>query len=103
MGGVNFMADTSAEEIDPGITVQVNGRTFLRTQVPRGVNRGQPFTIAQPLADRYQIRRFFASGGVGLLLEGQDRRTGAAVLIKSILRYDVVPYARVCDRDGFAN
>jgi serine/threonine protein kinase len=79
------------------------GRSFLRAEVPRGVNRGQPFTIAQPLGGRYDVRRFFASGGMGLLLEGQDRRTGAHVLIKSILRYDVVPYARVADREGFTS
>src|SRR6516225_3502410 len=93
----------AADDIDPTRVVTVGGRTFLRTEVPRGVNRGQPFTIAQPLAGRYDVRRFFASGGMGLLLEGQDRRTGARVLIKSILRYDVVPYAKVGDRDGFTN
>jgi serine/threonine protein kinase len=81
----------------------IGGKTFLRAEVPVGVNRGQPFTIAQPLGGRYDIRRFFASGGMGLLLKGQDRRTGASVLIKSILRYDVVPYARVGDREGFTN
>jgi serine/threonine protein kinase len=93
----------AADDIDPTRVVTVGGRTFLRTEVPRGVNRGQPFTIAQPLAGRYDVRRFFASGGMGLLLEGQDRHTGALVLIKSILRYDVMPYARVRDRDGFTN
>ncbi len=80
-----------------------DGRTFLWAQVPTGDNRGRPFTIAQPLADRYEVRRFFASGGMGLLLEGLDRVTGARVLIKSILHYDVVPYARVRDREGFTN
>jgi serine/threonine protein kinase len=91
------------EETKLGRTFQRNGRTFLRAEVPWGLNRGQPFTIAQPLEGRYEVRRFFASGGVGLLLEGQDQRTGAGVLIKSILRYDVVPYAAVGDREGFAN
>jgi serine/threonine protein kinase len=86
---------------DPGRVFQAGDKTFLRGEVPHGVNRGQPFTIAQPLASRYDIRRFFASGGMGLLLEGQDRRTGARVLVKSILRYDVVSYAKVQDRDGF--
>src|SRR5438876_1095399 len=80
-----------------------DGREFVRAQVPRGDNRGRPFTIAQPLAGRYRIERFFASGGMGLLLEGIDERTGAAVLIKSILHYDVIPYARVGDREGFTN
>jgi serine/threonine-protein kinase len=80
-----------------------DGQTFLRAEVPSGDNRGLPFTISQPLAGRYQILRFFASGGMGLLLEGQDLHTGARVLIKSILRYDILPYARVRDRDGFTN
>ncbi len=78
------------------------GRQFLRGVVPAGVNAGLTFTVAQPLAERYLIRRFFASGGMGLLLEGIDLRTEAPVLVKSILRYDVVPYARVRDREGFA-
>lgn len=86
-----------------GQTFTREGREFLRGQVPRGDNRGRTFTIAQPLAGRYQIERFFASGGMGLLLEGVDRRTGTQVLIKSILHYDVIPYARVRDRDGFTN
>jgi len=79
------------------------GRSFLRGVVPAGVNKGLTFTIAQPLAGRYQFRRFFASGGMGLLLEGIDLRTEAPVLIKSILRYDVVAYARVRDREGFTH
>jgi serine/threonine protein kinase len=97
------MSESSLADIDLRSTLEMNGKTYLRARVPRGVNRGQPFTIAQPLAGRYEVRHFFASGGVGLLLEGQDLRTGASVLIKSILRYDVVPYAKVADRDGFAN
>jgi len=80
-----------------------SGGTFLRATVPTGDNKGRVFTIAQPLAGRYQIVRFFASGGMGLLLEGQDLRTGCRVLIKSILTYDVIPYARVRDQEGFAN
>jgi serine/threonine protein kinase len=80
-----------------------SGRTFLQAEVPAGDNRGRAFTVAQPLAGRYQVQRFFASGGLGLLLEGRDQRTGARVLIKSILRYDIIPYARVGDREGFTN
>ncbi|MBI3409568.1 MAG: protein kinase [Planctomycetes bacterium] len=79
------------------------GRAFLRATVPSGDNRGRTFTIAQPLAVRYEIERFFASGGMGLVLEGRDLRTQGRVLIKSILTYDVVPYARVRDLDGFTN
>jgi serine/threonine protein kinase len=98
------MPDTPAVvDLDQGPLFRVGGRTFLRGEVPHGVNRGQRFTIAQPLAGRYDLRRFFASGGMGLLLEGQDRRTQARVLIKSILRYDVVSYAKVEDREGYTN
>ncbi len=77
------------------------GRTFVRAEVPHGDHRGRLFTIAQPLADRYRIERFFTSGGMGLLLEGHDLRTEGRVLIKVILNYDLVPYARVRDQEGF--
>lgn len=86
-----------------GQTIKWGGRSFLRAEVPRGDNRGRIYTIAQPLAGRYRILDFFASGGMGLLLRGQDLRTGSEVLIKSILHYDVIPYARVRDQEGFTN
>lgn len=78
------------------------GRDFIRATVPRGDNAGLPFTIAKRLAERYEVRQFFASGGCGLLLEGRDLITGAEVLIKTTLRYDgLVEYARCRDEDGF--
>ena len=80
-----------------------NDRPFLRAEVPSGDNRGKIFTFAQPLAQRYQVVNFFASGGMGLLLEGLDLRTQCRVLIKASLFYDVVPYARVRDQEGFTN
>ncbi|MBI2805769.1 MAG: serine/threonine protein kinase [Planctomycetes bacterium] len=80
-----------------------NKRPFLRAEVPKGDNRGKIFTVAQPLAQRYEIVNFFASGGMGLLLEGRDIRTQCRVLIKTSLFYDVIPYARVRDQDGFTN
>ena len=40
------MPDSTAEEMSLGRTFQRDGRTFLRAEVPWGVNRGQPFTIA---------------------------------------------------------
>jgi serine/threonine protein kinase len=79
------------------------GRSFVRAEVPHGDNRGKVFTIAQPLAGRYEVLRFFASGGMGLLLEGVDLRTRGRVLIKAILNYDVIPYAQVRDQEGFTN
>ncbi len=95
-------ATPAADQLQ-GQPFQHDGRPFLRAEVPRGDNRGMAFTIGQPLGGRYHILRFFASGGMGLLLEGKDAHTGARVLIKSILRYDVNAYARVRDRDGFTN
>ncbi len=78
------------------------GRDFIRATVPRGDNKGLPFTIARRLAERYEVLQFFASGGCGLLLEGRDIRTGADVLIKTTLRYDgIVEYARCRDEEGF--
>jgi serine/threonine protein kinase len=82
---------------------QYAGRSFVKGEVPAGDNRGRPFTVAQPLAGRYEIMGFFASGGTGLLLEGHDLRTTSRVLVKCVLRYDVLSYARYGDRDGFTN
>ena len=79
------------------------GRQFLRAEVPEGDNRGRVFTVAHSLAGRYQVLGYFASGGMGLLLQGVDVRTETRVLIKAILHYDVIPYARVRDREGFTN
>jgi serine/threonine-protein kinase len=92
----------AADELK-GDSFSWGGRQFVRATVPYGDNRGRVFTIAQPLGGRYQALRFFRSGGMGLLLEGLDLRTGSEVLIKSILRYDVVPYAEVRDQEGFTN
>jgi serine/threonine protein kinase len=97
------MSQLSASIELQGRSLTWNGRSFLQAEVPAGDNRGRLFSVAQPLAGRYQILRFFASGGLGLLLEGLDLRTRARVLVKSILRYDVMPYARVGDREGFSN
>ncbi len=86
-----------------GVAFTWGDRPFLRAEVPTGDNRGKVFTVAQPLAQRYRIANFFASGGLGLLLEGFDLRTHARVLIKTNLFYDVIPYARVRDQEGFTN
>ena len=87
----------------PGELFTYDGRTFVRGEVPTGDDRGRPFTVAQLLAGRYEVLRFFASGGAGLLLEGRDLCTGSRVLIKSVLGYDVLPFARYADREGFTN
>jgi serine/threonine protein kinase len=93
----------SAASTFPAQALTWQGRTFLRAEVPHGDNRGKIFTVAQPLAGRYRIERFFASGGLGLLLDGTDLRTQGRILIKTNLFYDVIPYARVRDQDGFTN
>ena len=81
---------------------QYRGRDFVRATVPTGINQDLPFTIAKRLAERYEVRKFFASGGCGLLLEGRDLRTETDVLIKTTLRYDgIVEYARSRDEEGF--
>jgi serine/threonine protein kinase len=81
---------------------QYCGRDFVRATVPAGINEGLPFTIAKRLAERYDVRKFFASGGCGLLLEGRDVRTETDVLIKTTLRYDGInEYAHSRDEDGF--
>ncbi|WP_397569276.1 serine/threonine protein kinase [Schlesneria sp. T3-172] len=77
------------------------GRDFVRATVPHGINAGLPFVIAKRLAERYEVRKFFASGGCGLLLEGRDLCTEANVLIKTTLRFDgIVTYAQSRDEEG---
>lgn len=76
------------------------GREFFHAVVPKGDNKGKPFDVARYLAERYEVTQFFASGGCGLLVRGADLRTGAGVLIKTILNYDIVPYAQGRDALG---
>ncbi|MDB5387826.1 MAG: serine/threonine protein kinase [Planctomycetaceae bacterium] len=80
---------------------EYQGRPFVRGTVPRGDNQGLSFTIASRLAGRYEVKRFFASGGCGLIMQGRDLQTDTDVLIKTTLRYDVVYYAQGRDEDGF--
>lgn len=83
-----------------GAAFTYRGREFVRGVVPSGINQGMTFTVARRLAERYEVQKFFASGGCGLLLEGHDLRTGTSVLIKTTLRYDVIEYVRGHDEDG---
>jgi serine/threonine protein kinase len=78
----------------------LNGRLFYHALVPKGDNKGKHFNIAKCLAERYEVTEFFASGGCGLLVRGTDSHTGAGVLIKSILNYDIVLYAQGRDATG---
>src|SRR4051794_14706793 len=96
------MGRRSQKEIDNWKDFEYRGRPFVRAKVPRGMNEDQPYTVAKEIAGRYEVKRFFASGGCGLLLAGRDVRTETEVLIKTTLRYNGAPYARYRDRDGFA-
>ena len=94
------MAASNGKKSALGDSFAYRGRDFVRGVVPSGANQGMKFTIARRLAERYEVQKFFASGGCGLLLEGHDLRTGTNVLIKTTLRYDVIEYAKGHDEDG---
>jgi hypothetical protein len=77
------------------------GRSFVWAKVPRGPNDGKPYTVAKRIAERYEVKRFFASGGCGLLLAGRDLRTETEVLIKATLNYECIHCARGRHKQGF--
>ncbi|HUY35002.1 MAG TPA: protein kinase [Pirellulales bacterium] len=77
-------------------------RRFVEAKVPRGANEGQKYTVAKRVAERYEVKSFFKSGGCGLLLNGLDLQTGAEVLIKTTLRYDVAFEMKGRDRENVA-
>jgi serine/threonine protein kinase len=95
------MARRTRREIENWSEFKDNGRTFVRAVIPRGLNEDQEYTAARRIAERYEIKRFFASGGFGLLLVAKDVRTETDMLVKTTLRYDVAIEARGRDRDGF--
>lgn len=95
------MARRSSREIKEWKPFRDQGRDFVRGIVPRGNSMDQEYTIAQPLAGRYKVKRYFASGGLGLLLAADDVRTTNEVLIKTTLDYQVGIEAGGRDQDGF--
>lgn len=95
------MARRTRREIDNWNEFDHAGRKFLRAIIPRGLNEDQEYVAALRLADRYEIKRFFASGGFGLLLVARDGRTESDVLVKTTLRYEVALEARGRDAAGF--
>jgi serine/threonine protein kinase len=99
--GELLMPRRSRKEIDNWHEFSVRGRDFVRAIVPRGANEDQWYTVARRIADRYEVKRFFASGGCGLILAGRDDNTEAEVLIKMTLRYDCTFEAQGRDRAGF--
>jgi serine/threonine protein kinase len=92
-----------ADLLELGTPFTRSGRQFVRAPIPRGENQGLVGTVAQQLAGRYEPRRFHASSGRYLLLQGVDRRTTAPVLIKCLVRYDLEGRARQRDREGVTN
>lgn len=68
------------------------GRRFVRTTLRDLHGPDVAFSIAQPLAGRYQIEELFVVGESSLLLWARDLRTGRPVAIKT-LRTD-----GMCDR-----
>src|SRR3954447_25337625 len=95
------MARRTRREIDNWNEFTDSGRAFVRAIIPRGLNEDQEYVAAKRIADRYEIKRFFASGGFGLLLVARDVRTETDVLVKTTLRYDVAIEAKERDEAGF--
>ena len=78
-------------------------RPFLRAEVPIGDNSGKIFTVAQPLAGAITSSASSRPAAWACSWKGSTLRTQCRVLIKTSLFYDVIPYARVRDQDGFTN
>jgi serine/threonine protein kinase len=95
------MARRTRREIENWSEFTEGGRTFVRAIIPRGQNEDQEYTAARRIAERYEIKRFFASGGFGLILVGKDVRTETDMLIKTTLSYDVSFEARWRDGENF--
>jgi serine/threonine protein kinase len=95
------MSRRTRREIENWNEFTDQGRTFIRAIIPRGLNEDQEYVAAKRIAERYEVKRFFASGGFGLILVGKDIRTESDMLLKTTLRYDVSLEARGRDRDGF--
>lgn len=97
------MARRRSAEIASWEEFRHDDRDFIRARVPRGSNVGQIYTVARRIAERYEVKGFFASGGCGLLLHGRDLNTDTDVLIKTTLRYDFVHHASGGDAEGMKN
>lgn len=69
-------------------------RPFVRSAVVQGDNRGQVFTVPELIAGRYEPRRFHASAGRCVFLQGWDQKLKVPVEIKCIVRHDVEVPAR---------
>jgi serine/threonine protein kinase len=95
------MSRRTRKEISSWEEFTYRGRTFARAVIPRGLNEDQPYTAARRIGERYEVKRFFASGGCGLLLLGRDARTDAEVLLKTTLRYETAHDVAARDREGF--
>jgi serine/threonine protein kinase len=95
------MSRRTRREIESWNEFTDHGRTFIRAIIPRGLNEDQEYVAAKRIAERYEVKRFFAAGGFGLVLVGKDVRTETDMLLKTTLRYDVALEAKGRDKDGF--
>ena len=94
------MPRRSGQEARDWEVFQYDGRDFVRAKVPKGGNAGQSYTVAERLAERYEVKGFFASGGCGLILRGRDLNTETDVLIKTTLDYQLAHCAQGRDTEG---
>ena len=94
------MVRRSSRELGAWEEYQEEGREFVRAEVPKGANAGRRYAIAKRLAERYEIKGFFASGGLGLILRGRDLHTETDVLVKTTLDYQIVHEAKGRDVEG---
>ena len=75
------------------------GRAFVRAIIPRGLNEDQEYVAARRIAERYEIKRFFASGGFGLVLACPCRsRTGPGLPPDQATSLWVCPFGRPAPR-----
>jgi serine/threonine protein kinase len=65
------------------------GKTFVRFDLRLHGDRMAPFSIAQPLAGRYELQDVLARGGGGVILVARDLKTEHLVLVKALAEYDV--------------
>jgi serine/threonine protein kinase len=94
------MVRRSSQEVRDWEHFTFDDREFVRAKVPRGNNAGQTYTVARRIAERYEAKGFFASGGCGLILRGRDLHTETDVLIKTTLDYKLAHEAQGRDVDG---
>ena len=64
------------------------GRCFFDIVVPVHNDREVRLTVAQKIADRYEVQDVLTRGGGGVILVAKDLHTGSPVLVKAFLEYN---------------